>query len=155
MATLTTGTTSDGKASCRLPYGTYTIKETTAPDGYNLDTEQRTFTLSEKSDSIKIKYDNAGNGKATLNETDTPVTGSISLQKKGEYLTGHDGDVGFTYEDDNINGAVYGLFAKEDITKDDGTVVWKDGNKESMKRTTSKDGPVNFTRTGSDGKQYD
>ena len=152
VATLTTGTTSDGKASCRLPYGTYTIKETTAPDGYNLDTEQRTFTLSEKSDSIKIKYDNAGNGKATLNETDTPVTGSISLQKKGEYLTGHDGDVGFTYEDDNINGAVYGLFAKEDITKDDGTVVWKAGTKIDEK-TTSKDGPVNFTRTGSDGKQ--
>lgn len=152
VATLTTGTTSDGKASCRLPYGTYTIKETTAPDGYNLDTEQRTFTLSEKSDSIKIKYDNAGNGKATLNETDTPVMGSISLQKKGEYLTGHDGDVGFTYEDDNINGAVYGLFAKEDITKDDGTVVWKAGTKIDEK-TTSKDGPVNFTRTGSDGKQ--
>lgn len=152
VATLTTGTTSDGKASCRLPYGTYTIKETTAPDGYNLDTEQRTFTLSEKSDSIKIKYDNAGNGKATLNETDTPVMGSISLQKKGEYLTGHDGDVGFTYEDDNINGAVYGLFAKEDITKDDGTVVWKAGTKIDEK-TTSKDGPVIFTRTGSDGKQ--
>lgn len=78
--------------------------------------------------------------------------GSISLQKKGEYLTGHDGDVGFTYEDDNINGAVYGLFAKEDITKDDGTVVWKAGTKIDEK-TTSKDGPVIFTRTGSDGKQ--
>lgn len=149
VATLTT---EDGKASCKLPYGTYTIKETTAPDGYNLDTEQKTFTLSEKSDSIKITYDNAGNGKATLNETDTPVMGSISLQKKGEYLTGHDGDAGFIYEDDNINGAVYGLFAKEDITKDDGTVVWKAGTKIDEK-TTSKDGPVKFTRKGSDGKQ--
>ena len=90
--------------------------------------------------------------KQTLNETDTPVMGSISLQKKGEYLTGHDGDAGFTYEDDNINGAVYGLFAKKDITKDDGTVVWKAGTKIDEK-TTSKDGPVKFTRTGSDGKQ--
>lgn len=149
VATLTT---EDGKASCKLPYGIYTIKETTAPDGYNIDTEQKTFTLSEKSDSIKITYDNAGNGKATLNEKDMPVMGSISLQKKGEYLTGHDGDAGFTYEDDNINGAVYGLFAKEDITKDDGTVVWKAGTKIDEK-TTSKDGPVKFTRKGDDGKE--
>ncbi len=151
VATLTTGTTSDGKASCSLPYGTYTIKETTAPDGYNLDTEQKSFTLSETSDSAKITYDSSGNGTVTLNETDSPVMGSISLQKKGEYLTGHDGDGGFTYEDDHINGAVYGLFAKEDITKDDGTVVWKAGTKIDEK-TTRKDGPVKFTRKGSDGK---
>ena len=44
------------------------------------------------------------------------------------------------------------MVAIEDITKDDGTAVWKAGTKIDEK-TTSKDGPVNLTRTGSDGNQ--
>lgn len=60
--------------------------------------------------------------------------GSISLKKTGEFLTGHEDDQGFVYENDNITGAVYGLFAKEDIIKDDGTVVWKAGTRIDEKR---------------------
>lgn len=152
VATLTTGSDGDGKAKCKLPYGTYTIRETKAPNGYNLDNEQKTFTLSEKEDSIEIRYDNEGNGTCTLEETDTPIPGSISLQKKGEVLSDSDKNSGFVYENDLISGAVYGLYAKEDIKKDDGTIVWKAGTLID-KKTTIKDGTVTFTRTGSDGKE--
>ena len=119
--------------------GTDTIKETTAPDGYNLDgAKEKTFTLSETDDSVKIVYDNAGNGKYTIKETDTPVMGSISLKKTGEFLTGHEDDQGFVYENDNMTGAVYGLFAKEDIVKDDGTVCMESRNNELIQKQHQK-----------------
>ena len=40
--------------------------------------------------------------------------GSISLQKKGEYLTVYAGDSGFAYEDNNIDGAVAGFTYEDD-----------------------------------------
>lgn len=83
VATLTTGTDGDGKASCYLPYGKYTIKETVAPAGYNMDdAEEKAFELSAESTSVKITYDNAGNGTYKFEQTDSPVPGQISLSKK-------------------------------------------------------------------------
>ena len=63
VATLTTGTSGDGTAECYLPYGKYTIRETEAPAGYNMDdAEAKEFELSEESTSVKITYDNEGQG---------------------------------------------------------------------------------------------
>ena len=154
VATLTTGTDGDGKASCYLPYGKYTIKETVAPAGYNMDdAEEKAFELSAESTSVKITYDNAGNGTYKFEQTDSPVPGQISLSKKGEVLSDYDKEAqSFVYENDKVTGAVYGLYADEDIKKDDGSVVWK---KDTLidQKTTTKDDEIYFTRTGDDGEQ--
>ena len=154
VATLTTGIDGDGKASCYLPYGKYTIKETVAPAGYNMDdAEEKAFELSAESTSVKITYDNAGNGTYKFEQTDSPVPGQISLSKKGEVLSDYDKEAqSFVYENDKVTGAVYGLYADEDIKKDDGSVVWK---KDTLidQKTTTKDDEIYFTRTGDDGEQ--
>ena len=154
VATLTTGTSGDGAAECYLPYGKYTIKETAAPAGYNMDdAEEKAFELSEESTSVKITYDNEGQGSYKFNQTDTPVYGEITFSKTGEVLTDYDKDSqSFIYDNDQITGAVYGLYADEDIKKDDGTVVWK---KDTLidQKTTTKDKEIYFTRKDTDGKE--
>lgn len=146
-ARLTSGTLKDGYATCKLPYGHYTIKETKSPDGYNKNDTAKEFTLDLKS----VDYDSDGNGTYTYEDTDEPVYGSVSLKKTGETLSGFE-DNSFVYENDQISGAVYGLYAKEDIQKDDGTVVWKAGTLIDQK-TTLKDQSVQFTRKEDDGKE--
>lgn len=146
IARLTSGTMKDGYATCKLPYGHYTIKEVSAPNGYNKNDAAKEFTLDLQS----VDYDSDGNGTYTYEDTDEPVYGSVSLKKTGETLSGFE-DASFVYENDQISGAVYGLYAKEDIQKDDGTVVWKAGTLIDQK-TTLKDKVVQFTRKGDDGK---
>lgn len=146
VARLTSGTMKDGYATCKLPYGHYTIKEVSAPNGYNKNDAAKEFTLDLQS----VDYDSDGNGTYTYEDTDEPVYGSVSLKKTGETLSGFE-DASFVYENDQISGAVYGLYAKEDIQKDDGTLVWKAGTLINQK-TTLKDKAVQFTRKGDDGK---
>lgn len=150
VVTLQTGTTSEGKAACELPFGKYTIKEVTPPDGYNADdTEKESFELN----LTTVTYDEEGNGSYQIEKTDTPIYGEISLSKTGEVLTGYDPEMeSFVYETDTVSGAVYGLYAREDIKKDDGTVVWTKGTLID-KKTTSKEETLKFTRKGADGKE--
>lgn len=148
ISVLTTGTMGEGKAVCKLPYGDYTIKEITSPDGYNKNETAGHFIL----DAQSVKYDAKGKGSYQYNDIDEPVYGSISLKKTGEVLTGYDN--GFVYDAEQIGGAVYGLYAKEDIKKDDGSIVWRAGKLIDSK-ATMKDTAVKFTRIGSDGKQTD
>lgn len=154
VATLTTGTSGNGTAECYLPYGKYTIKETKAPAGYNMDdAEEKEFELSEESTSVKITYDNEEQGSYKFNQTDTPVYGEITFDKTGEVLTGYDKDSqSFIYDNDQITGALYGLYADENIKKDDGTVVWKKDELIDQK-TTTKDKEIYFTRKDADGKE--
>lgn len=144
-AVLVTGSMKEGYATCKLPYGKYTIKELKAPDGYNKNENVKNFRLDLKG----VSYDTQGNGSYHFEDVDEPVYGSISLRKTGEVLSGYDN--GFIYENDLINGAVYELYAKEDIKRDDGSIVWKAGTLIDQK--TTKDGVIKFTRIGSDGKQ--
>ena len=146
IAVLQTGTYKDGAATCKLPYGHYTIRETNAPDGYNKNETEKEFTLDLES----VDYDKDGNGTYLYQDTDEPVYGEITLKKTGDVLTGYDN--GFTYENDQISGAVYGLYAREDIKKDDGSVVWKADTLIDQK-TTTKDSIVKFTRKDTDGKE--
>ena len=146
---LLTGVDGEGTAEVTLPYGEYILKETAAPDGYNKNKEEKIFELNLKS----VDYDKKGNGTYTITDTDEPIFGEISLTKSGEVMTGYEKDSqGFEYETDLMEGAEYGLYAKEDIKKDDGTIVWKAGTLIDRK-TTGKDGNIIFTRKDAEGKE--
>ena len=58
----------------------------------------------------------------------------------------------FIYDNDQIAGAVYGLYADENIKKDDGTLVWKKDELIDQK-TTTKEKEIHFTRKDMDGKE--
>lgn len=148
VVNLTTGAggAADGTASCKLPFGTYTLKEVQAPDGYKLS-EEKTFTLDIQSVTYKD-----GEGSYRLNDEDEPVYGEISVTKTGDALTDFTEDTqNFQYSPEALAGAEYTLYAKEDILLDDGSVLWKAGT-QIDKKTTDQNGEIRFTRTV-DGKE--
>ncbi len=151
IATIMTGSEGEekGKATVTLPYGKYTIKEINAPEGFQTDKETHEFELNIKS----VKYDEDGNGSYQMTVEDKPIYGEIGITKTGKILTGYnDDETQFAYEDGPVAGAVYGLYAKEDILLDDGSVVWKAGTKIDEK-TTDADGKIQFTRKLKDGTE--
>lgn len=148
IATVVTGLEGDkGTASVELPYGTYKVKEIQAPDGYQLDKEIHEFVL----DVNGVSYDEKGNGSYNLELTDTPIYGEIEINKTGNVLTSFSQEEqAFKYENGPVAGATYALYAKEDILKDDGSIVYPAGTKIDEK-TTGDDGTVKFTRKLADG----
>jgi LPXTG-motif cell wall-anchored protein len=88
-------TTSDGKANFKkLEQGTYKLKETIAPSGYNLLDESIEFTVSAKNGTINIPSTNiiltysgnanaAGNFKATWSSNNNKVSVSEGILKAG------------------------------------------------------------------------
>lgn len=101
-------TDKDGKASLEDLYlGSYYIKEITAPDGYVLSKEVYPVTLSYEGQTVAVASETAA-------VTDAVQRGTISLVKKDKELkSGAQGDA-------VLSGAVYGLYAKEDIQHKDG-----------------------------------
>lgn len=96
-----------------LPTGTFTLIEISAPEPYLLNREPVTFTVSEA---------NSENGTVTVAMKDTPVKGTISIEKQGEMLTGYtteDTKYGTkyipTYGLKGLEGVVYEVFAAENI----------------------------------------
>ncbi len=96
-----------------LPTGTFKLIEISAPEPYLLNGEPVTFTVSEA---------NSENGTVTVAMKDTPVKGTISIEKKGEILTGYTTEntkYGTkyipTYELKGLKGVVYEVFATENI----------------------------------------
>lgn len=51
-------TSINGNTITGLSNGTYTVEEIKAPDGYELSTEKQTFTLSESTKVVEVKYYN-------------------------------------------------------------------------------------------------
>ena len=71
------------------------------------DAEAKEFELSEESTSVKITYDNEGQGSYQFQKTDTPVYGEITFSKTGEVLTRYDKDSqSIIYDKHQITGAV-------------------------------------------------
>lgn len=94
-----------------LKIGHYRIEEVTAPDGYTInknyveiqvDTNTLYQTDPVSGDAIiEVVYENH------------PVKGKLTVQKKGEVLSIYKND--FKYEVQNLSGAVYEVYAAEDI----------------------------------------
>lgn len=140
-----------GTASFCLPYGTYELKEISPPDGYLADEREYRFVLDKDS----VTYDEEGNGSFELELQDEPIRGTIALHKTGGILIGYDGaSESFLTREGNIPGAVYGLYAREDICRDDGTVVSQAGTLID-KKTTDASGNIVFTRQDADGEETD
>lgn len=107
VATLTTD--DNGQAVLKdLPLGTYRIKEIAAGNGFVLNTEEQTVTLSYKDQLTAIVFDKA-------DYTNTRQKADISVIKQDA-------------EDKTpLSGAVFGLYAKEDIYSYDQNLLVKKG----------------------------
>lgn len=103
VATITTDDT--GKASAEnLPLGTYTVKEVTAPDGFTLNAEAQnvTFTYADQYTPV----------------VEQELTFENDRQKAAVNVVKKEKDV-----DRTLAGAVFGLYAGEDIKTASGEVV--------------------------------
>lgn len=134
IETAITGT--DGKAAFKadLPVGfSYYVKEVQAPAGYvRNEKDTYSFQFSYTNDepdgyTINKNYVEIQVDTNTLYQTDPvsgdaiievvyenhPVKGKLTVQKKGEVLSTYKND--FKYEVQNLSGAVYEVYAAEDI----------------------------------------
>ncbi len=78
-------TTSEGYAINNLKYGTYTVEETEAPNGYALSKEVKTFTLSAKTSNVTVTFENEELGSLSINKIDAitkkPLAGAVLVLK--------------------------------------------------------------------------
>lgn len=131
VTTVTTG--KDGKAVVsNLPLGQYRVVETKAPFGYLLDPQEQTSTLVYADDETPVIYD-------TKTFKDEREKLSLIVEKRDA-------------EDDRaIEGAVFGLYATEDIKTRDGKVIVEEGTLLEQ-ATSDADGLVKFTKDYPFGK---
>ena len=141
-----------------LQFGKYKIRETKAPDGYlatETDTGKETgdedfpwqeveFTIDENhvvDDGGVLYFTNKkADGATTFTFKDSPIFGKIAVNKSGTVMTGFsENDGGFNYAKQNLAGAKYGLYAKEDIMDDSGKLIWAKDTLIDEKTTTGTD----------------
>lgn len=109
----------------KLPYGDYTLKEVQAPYGYVLDDTPIPFSISQENSStdtgvtvVKVKAKDMAQ-KGIINITKTGETFSSVEENNGVYTP--------KYSVGNLKGAVFEIYAAEDITTLDGTVRYEQG----------------------------
>lgn len=109
----------------RLPYGYYTLKEVQAPYGYVLDDTPIPFVISQENAST-----DTGVTVVKVKAKDMAQKGVINITKTGEVFSSveKNNDV-YTpkYIVGNLKGAVFEIYAAEDITTLDGTVRYEQG----------------------------
>lgn len=96
-----------------LEIGNYRIEEVTAPDGYVLNENYYTVSV----DTNTAYYVDADTSEAiiTVAYEDAPVTGSLTVEKRGEILKGYSTTEDFIYEEAGLEGATFAVYAAEDI----------------------------------------
>lgn len=127
-------TNKEGKL--RLPealhYGEYELIEQTVGNayGYVLDTTPVKFTVDGSSEIVVVEKSN------------NPQMGTITIDKQGEVfasVTEQDGIYTPVYEIQGLEGAVFGVYALEDVITLEGTLRYAAGEKVAT-LTTTKDG---------------
>ena len=110
----------------RLPYGYYTLKEVQAPYGYVLDDTPIPFVISQENAST-----DTGVTVVKVKAKDMAQKGVINITKTGEIFSSIEENKGVytpKYSVGNLKGAVFEIYAAEDITTLDGTVRYDQGS---------------------------
>ena len=110
----------------KLPYGDYTLKEVQAPYGYVLDDTPIPFVISQENSST-----DTGVTVVKVKVRDVSQKGVINITKTGEVVSSVEEDNGVytpKYSVGNLKGAVFEIYAAEDITTLDGTVRYDQGS---------------------------
>ena len=145
----------------KLPVGEYELREITAPDGYILagyegKMENGVYTeINEPALRFRITTNTVYYEKEDVNEFiidvlqyNDEMLGELEITKIGEQLTGvqtrEDGTIDPLYEEIGVEGAEFGVYAKEDIYTQDnqGTKIYE------------KDELVQKITTNEEGKAY-
>jgi LPXTG-motif cell wall-anchored protein len=133
VATIVTG--EDGKAVLKdLPLGTYKVVEVEAPYGYVLDGEAQTVTFTYADDRTPVIYE-------TLTIINDRQKLSLSVEKKDSET------------EEPVAGAMFGLYADEDIVNAAGEVLVEAGTCLETAASDAK-GIVSFTGDYPFGKYY-
>lgn len=109
----------------KLPYGDYTLKEVQAPYGYVLDDTPIPFVISQENAST-----DTGVTVVKVKARDVAQKGVINITKTGEIFSSVEENKGVytpKYSVGNLKGAVFEVYAAEDITTLDGTVRYEQG----------------------------
>lgn len=109
----------------KLPYGDYTLKEVQAPYGYVLDDTPIPFSISQENSST-----DTGVTVVKVKARDVAQKGVINITKTGEIFSSVEENNGIytpKYRVGNLKGAVFEVYAGEDITTLDGTVRYEQG----------------------------
>ena len=126
-----------------LSIGHYRIEEVTAPDGYTLN--QNYVEIAVDSNTAYQMDSVSGDVVIEVDYENHPVKGKLTVYKKGEMLAGFNKD--FIYEEQFLKGAVFEVYAAEDIYSPDYQKD-ADGNRIVV---YAKDTLVTTITTGEDG----
>ena len=109
----------------KLPYGDYTLKEVQAPYGYVLDDTPVRFSITQENSST-----DTGVTVVKVKARDVAQKGVINITKTGEIFSSvEENNSVYTpkYSVGNLKGAIFEIYAAEDITTLDGTVRYEQG----------------------------
>ena len=107
----------------KLPYGDYTLKEVQAPYGYVLDDTRISFSITQENYST-----DTGVTVVKVKAKDMAQKGIINITKTGETFSSVEENNGIytpKYSISNLKGAIFEIYAAEDITTLDGTVRYE------------------------------
>lgn len=110
----------------KLPYGDYTLKEVQAPYGYVLDDTPIPFSITQENSST-----DTGVTVVKVKAKDMAQKGVINITKTGEIFSSVEENKGVytpKYSISNLKGAIFEIYAAEDITTLDGTVRYEQGS---------------------------
>ena len=107
----------------KLPYGDYTLKEVQPPYGYVLDDPPVPFSITQENSST-----DTGVTVVKVKARDVAQKGVINITKTGEIFSSVEENKGIytpKYSISNLKGAIFEIYAAEDITTLDGTVRYE------------------------------